>query len=300
MTLLLIGHRGTGKTSLLARIAGYLPGASALDLDAEIERRHGMTIDRIFSDRGEAAFRRMEQECLGRLAAEAAGELVVALGAGCSGPFPAGCRVLWVRRDRDREGRVFLDRPRLEPGLDPLAEFRMRFEEREEGYRTRAHRVLTLREGFTEPTAVEAAWFQGRLREVGGALTVLPENLADLEGWLAERLAWGVGLFELRDDLLEPEQIARVAALLPADRILYSQRRPAGSGHRPPWRWDWGLELGPCPAAKPDILSLHERRAGEGVADAGQRLAAASRRARLLKLAVPVDEIGRASCRERV
>lgn len=57
--LVLMGFMGTGKSALGRRVAA-LTGARFLDMDAELERRAGKPVARIFAEEGEAAFRRME------------------------------------------------------------------------------------------------------------------------------------------------------------------------------------------------------------------------------------------------
>jgi len=57
--LVLLGFMGTGKSTLGRRVAA-LTGAPFLEMDAELERRAGKPIPRIFAEDGEAAFRDME------------------------------------------------------------------------------------------------------------------------------------------------------------------------------------------------------------------------------------------------
>ena len=59
--LVLLGFMGTGKSALGRRVAA-LAGCPFLDMDAELERRAGKAISRIFAEDGEPAFRRMESE----------------------------------------------------------------------------------------------------------------------------------------------------------------------------------------------------------------------------------------------
>ena len=88
MKLLLIGYRGTGKTSVgqhLARLSGW----PCVDTDAEIERASKCSIREIFTSQGEDAFRDLETEAIRRVAER--DEVIVALGGGA------------VLRDRNRE-----------------------------------------------------------------------------------------------------------------------------------------------------------------------------------------------------
>lgn len=57
--LVLLGFMGTGKSALGRRVAA-LAGCPFLDMDAELERRAGKPISRIFAEDGEPAFRGME------------------------------------------------------------------------------------------------------------------------------------------------------------------------------------------------------------------------------------------------
>lgn len=66
--LVLVGLPGAGK-STLGRQAAKRLGRPFLDFDKEIERRTGLSVSRIFAERGEAAFRSMEVELTRELAA---------------------------------------------------------------------------------------------------------------------------------------------------------------------------------------------------------------------------------------
>lgn len=78
--LALAGFMGSGKTSAGTAVAGRL-GRRFVDLDREIEGRAGAAIAEIFSTRGEAAFRQLEEE-VAREVLGTAEPLVVALGGG--------------------------------------------------------------------------------------------------------------------------------------------------------------------------------------------------------------------------
>ena len=57
--IILIGYMGSGKTSV-SKALEKITGLTFLDTDEEIERRAGKTINKIFAEDGEAAFRAME------------------------------------------------------------------------------------------------------------------------------------------------------------------------------------------------------------------------------------------------
>jgi shikimate kinase len=79
MNIVLIGYRGTGKSTVGSLVASQL-GMPLVDADEELERRAGQTIRDIFASGGEAAFRDLEAALLvGLLAGD---QRVVALGGG--------------------------------------------------------------------------------------------------------------------------------------------------------------------------------------------------------------------------
>jgi len=59
-SIILIGYRGTGKTSVAQKLAQRL-GLPVFDSDSEIERQAGKTIAEIFAEEGESAFRDLEE-----------------------------------------------------------------------------------------------------------------------------------------------------------------------------------------------------------------------------------------------
>ena len=66
MNIILTGFMGTGKTSVGKRLAKRLEWRF-VDLDQLIEASAKMPITRIFAQRGEAVFRRLERRCISRL-----------------------------------------------------------------------------------------------------------------------------------------------------------------------------------------------------------------------------------------
>ena len=77
--IVLTGFMGSGKSTVGPLLAAEL-GWTFVDLDTEIERRTGCTIPHIFSEKGEAAFRREETAAL--VAALGRTHTVIALGGG--------------------------------------------------------------------------------------------------------------------------------------------------------------------------------------------------------------------------
>ena len=78
--IFLVGFMGSGKTTLGRLLAERL-GWGFFDLDAVMEELEGATIMRIFIEKGEGYFRRLEQATVERLAAHP-GRAVVACGGG--------------------------------------------------------------------------------------------------------------------------------------------------------------------------------------------------------------------------
>ncbi len=80
--IVLTGFMATGKSSVGRRLAKEL-ALRFVDMDAVIEKDAGVKIKNIFASRGEAHFRRLEKETIGKLTSGAFGDgLVVAAGGG--------------------------------------------------------------------------------------------------------------------------------------------------------------------------------------------------------------------------
>ncbi len=65
--IILCGFMATGKSSVGKRLAAMI-GYEFLDMDAAIEAEEGISIPQIFSSRGEAAFRALESQMVGKIA----------------------------------------------------------------------------------------------------------------------------------------------------------------------------------------------------------------------------------------
>jgi len=76
----LTGLRGAGKTTLGSAIAASL-GLPFVELNGEVEREAGLSLNEIFSIYGQAGFRRLERRCLERVV-ETYPEVVLATGGG--------------------------------------------------------------------------------------------------------------------------------------------------------------------------------------------------------------------------
>ncbi len=168
--LVLVGLSGSGKTAAGRLAAGTL-SAPFHDIDALIEEGEAVSIARIFAERGEPAFRRLER---GAVREALAGEpAVIAPGGGwVAQPGNAedageGAILVYLRVSPEvAAARVAnqVNRPLLE-GTDPTQRLRQLLEEREAAY-LGAHRVIE-----TDARTVD---------EVAAELVVLARSTA---GW---------------------------------------------------------------------------------------------------------------------
>ena len=111
-SLFLIGFMGAGKSAVSARFHEFY-GMELLEMDQEIERREKMSISRIFREKGEEYFRRLETELLGEL--KGSSGIVVSCGGG------AAMRDENVRRMKEA-GKVVLLRAEPETVLQRIAD----------------------------------------------------------------------------------------------------------------------------------------------------------------------------------
>lgn len=77
--IFLIGFMGSGKSTVGKRLASGL-GWSFIDIDREIEKKEGITIPDIFSEKGETFFREIESEMLRSVAGK--DNVVISAGGG--------------------------------------------------------------------------------------------------------------------------------------------------------------------------------------------------------------------------
>jgi hypothetical protein len=145
---------------------------------------------------------------------------------------PEQVHVLWLRRKTDKDGRIFLNRPRLEPDMHPLEEFKARALVREQRYRALSHQEYLMPEGvfankrFAQD--IEKSILSGRYSKVSGALTILADSFKSDYAWTLFKDRWAnkdVQFFELRDDLLSFEQMQKARDEMPNESFIYSFRK---------------------------------------------------------------------------
>ncbi len=296
----IIGHRGVGKSAFLKRAETYLPGnVLYLDLDLEIERRHGKTVSEIFLSESESGFRKIEREIFSQIDRETVHkDVFLALGGGFNPEaIPSSWQVWWLRRPSDKTGRIFFNRPQLNPELSSLEEFFKRAREREPAFEKRADQTLWLDEGLDLPESAERSFVRNEVQDLGGIVTFLPEQLGARKRWvtwLESRVNFGVKFIELRDDLLQPAEIKEILKVLPHERALVSFRakenvtRTIKALEGCLVQMDWPVEFGDCPLANPDILSFHLRKPGQTLDDALGVFPEVVAKGTQLKAALPV------------
>lgn len=287
----IVGQRGVGK-STFAKANFDATHFDVFDLDREIENRVGSSVVDFFSANGESYFRDVEMQTWKEIEAKTREwpvPSVAVVGAGFDvAQIDPSWRAIWVRRQTDRDGRIFLDRPRLEPGMEVLAEYRHRGCIRESRYAARANVILDLPEGG-DPV-FEKLWISdltdaGAIAGIGGVVTLLEGR------GLAERcerlLRWGVRRLEWRNDRLATPLQLSFLKTLPPEKILLSFRGPtltgqtlavmptllaAGKTAAGQLAVDWDCGLGPLPPAILEaarshavelIISQHDRSANE-------------------------------------
>ena len=80
MQIVLVGYMGSGKTSIGKKLAKKLE-IDFIDLDDYIEEREGSTINKIFSEKGEIYFRKLENKLLKTLL-NSKNDFILAVGGG--------------------------------------------------------------------------------------------------------------------------------------------------------------------------------------------------------------------------
>ena len=141
MNIILTGFMGTGKTAVGKRLAQRL-GWRFVDVDQLIEAGAKMPVARIFAERGETVFRRLERRCITR--AVHGDRQVIATGGGAfidrdnraklraSGPVI--CLTARPSVILERVGRGLKARPLLAGSPHPLARIRMLLAQRASAY----------------------------------------------------------------------------------------------------------------------------------------------------------------------
>jgi shikimate kinase len=163
MQLILIGYRGTGKTTVARRVADLLD-IDCFDADVEVERSAGKSIKQIFADDGEQVFRDLEVEVIAGLVEHR--DAVLSLGGGAvmrdetRRAIAPGTIVWLTARPETVHARMTADsktteqRPNLIAG-GGLAEITTLLTQREPVYRACADFIVETDEKSAEQVAQE-------------------------------------------------------------------------------------------------------------------------------------------------
>jgi shikimate kinase len=103
-TIVLVGFMGAGKSSV-GRVLARRLRRCFVETDDMITAKEGRSIPEIFAEKGEAHFRRLEEEALGLLALKAGDVIATGGGLPCHEGRPAALRalgtVVWLSGDFD-------------------------------------------------------------------------------------------------------------------------------------------------------------------------------------------------------
>lgn len=296
-----VGHRGVGKSQWLLALKTKHPDWHFWDLDEELRRHHPDFPWENLSAR-EPEFRRLEQETLARIVKQARiGIHVVAVGAGYQGDFPPGGRVIWLQRETDPTGRIFVNRPRLDPQVTPLAEYRHRFEDRENRYRTWSDWIHVRREGFQDNPDWEDLLPKDQTQFGFNAFLTVPKRPRDrLRFWLHHALRTGARRLEIRDDVLSRDEIELVLREVPPHQLLFSARNSPEASQEllrklavsPRVQVDLPLEWAvPAVLSHYDLIRSIHGRPGADFRSLQQKAELAVARREIVKLAITVDTL---------
>lgn len=166
--IVLIGPMGSGKSSIGRKLAKEL-GVSFVDSDARIQAQHGQ-ITQIFSEQGEAGFRRIESETIASLLAEP--PTVLALGGGAVLSTNTQQLIkdklvveLTVRESQIAARILGSARPLLNESDDPVARWREIYEQRRALYRALSDVSFDTGAGsFEDVVAAIAKWLRAQDR----------------------------------------------------------------------------------------------------------------------------------------
>lgn len=247
-----VGHRGSGKTSLLKRHQSYFPTVKHIDLDQQIELDFGRSVSDIFLLEGEKKFRDYELQVFKKII-DTENDFVISLGGGFNPlHIPAEIEVVYISRRTDSDGRIFLNRPKLISAKPDLEEYQELYERREMRFRERADFVYHLPEGLDQVDPIEEKIFKSSEIKLDNVyLTLQKKSVFELK----------CSHLELRDDVLSSSEIENIIQKYNDKKFIISHRDKSKK-----FDWisknnvllDWALECGEPPQGFQGIISIHE------------------------------------------
>ena len=265
-----VGHRGVGKSAFLRRVNVYRPTARCIDLRAEVSARAGLPLENLLREEGESGLLVHERTVLERLLEDirppeghAPSPVYIELDPDFMAyDLPVfsspDVEVLWVRRQRDRVGRIFLGHPRMRPEVPPLQEYQERAAFREKRFERVATRQLFLREGQQDISEEENSMVQGGA-EFPDAVCLLSHF--DL---VREVLPMRAGHYLLRSGTQGVEAALQSGAGLSPERCILQVREAGDSvlALDRGWKQDLSVDITPAEAKAIAMVSLFDLGAG--------------------------------------
>lgn len=150
MITIIIGHRSSGKKSLLQRVQWYLreEKVSFFILDDFMEGKLGHSIQSLFTEHGEAYFRKLEKQFFLELLQKTNEKAFIVVSPGFDlNIIPSTCQILWVQRKTDKDGRILLGRPVIYRKIQSLQDFHLRAEERNFNFSKKSNWIYEVPEG---------------------------------------------------------------------------------------------------------------------------------------------------------
>ena len=267
---ILVGHRGTGKSHFLKLLKSFYQKkklkALFFDLDEEIEKHLGQSLNSLFQ-KGEAFFRRQEKNIFQKILQTLPKNKTcfISVGAGFKFKKQAIWTVIYLGRPTDKIGRVFLNRPRLNPSQEALGEYLNLYKKRENYYLKTADEHLIRREHFKQ-LELSDLLFLGIKKLKSPFFTLrlnpqdVPQNTQKLKPYLQKRLGWALRYFELNDETADKNFIQLIQSVVAKEKLLYSsQKSTEFLSIQNKVHWSWDLSLGSPPKGV-SILTLHDRK----------------------------------------